>query len=1068
MEKTTVKRNNGGDIHPPGSPKRANISQDDIMDEEVYGNKVVRFTQQELEAAKDTPWDDEMYILNEELSTPIQHDESTSVSHIVHDDNISHNKETKSNQYKKTMEEDHSMRSVNNMSCENESNGSNSSIDGVNKDNTQKKKNTIDDTESTATINGSVNKECSQRKVKDSTNNNYEEGNKATQNNKDRQAESKTQARADGNNPNDKIQDSLHGYFTTLGKNGKRNNKQDENETSQPESEGNNDENQQQERIDPRESEFPLPFFVPDDQEDDHNTIDSGNTTVQNNTIREEQENNLYYWRFRLVMELPEVPKELLEKKKNGEAVPDEKIHNIPRIRKMLGTWLEKFLDYNPEAAFLPWSKSDFQSYIPSKKAIPKSLKKMQPYFNNLRSREKGRLYLNVRFFLNHDLAHEMAEEFTEWLENEFPGSSMTPSLVQAERSEDIGWLAYSYEHTNTKILSRWLTKQVGCSVGCRLQGVVPSELDAEKPIPWYQRTRAIVISCDYDRADEIKSKLHHLIGAKNSSNVKAINGKSRLNYAKNFVFLPMEDDVKKMVHVSNNYTRMQERHIIHSKTIRSKFFGQICKRVDTDIPTRLGHNCSLREMILKIPAREHNITNRDGSKFTSFIPLFQGFDYTVKSGKEFYKNNGKTRKGPGGKGFIFSYYECNEKEALQMIQGIGVYLAKIYGRRTIQPYFSINYWDQVFGWRWNSVKNTFVTPEAKHMEEIVEEDNNMMIVNMERVANATSKRRTESNIPSPNKYLKDGEKALLTVFADPDQDSLHSLSAPPKVTDEISMPKNSNNEDTSIASSITMGSDGSSIIPEKSAIEQKQSTAKEKTDYSNNQQDSFLESSSIDTNHAMQILASKEGDSSLGKSSNKSSGTSFSLRSTHLDKLMKKNLSLDETKQILKKAREFQLRKLDDQIASIEGQLEEKQQQELRKSNSQSTDLSDSSSDSRYTNKQNNKGNNQEKGANHNSIVTPTKVPVNQTNCTSNLSLDKKDITDKNDMYANTEEEDDDANRSGKEDKAELDPGETLSPAQHVQNLQLHNTPMLPHIDMEEEIAFDPTTGAEDSGSTS
>ena len=195
-------------------------------------------------------------------------------------------------------------------------------------------------------------------------------------------------------------------------------------------------------------------------------------------------------------------------------------------------------------------------------------------------------------------------------------------------------------------------------------------------------------------------------------------------------------------------------------------------------------------------------------------------------------------------------------------------------------------------------------------------------------------------------------------------------------------MPKHSNNEDTSIASSITMGSDGSSIIPEKSATEKKQSTAKNKTDYSGNQQDSFSESSSIDTNQAMQILASKEGDSSMGKSSNKSSGTSFSLRSTHLDKLMNKNLSLDETKQILKKAREFQLRKLDDQIASIEGQLEEKQQQELRKSNSQSTDLSDSSSDSRYTNKQNNNmDNNQEDGTNHKSIVTPIKITANQTN---------------------------------------------------------------------------------------
>ena len=76
-------------------------------------------------------------------------------------------------------------------------------------------------------------------------------------------------------------------------------------------------------------------------------------------------------------------------------------------------------------------------------------------------------------------------------------------------------------------------------------------------------------------------------------------------------------------------------------------------------------------------------------------------------------------------------------------------------------------------------------------------------------------------------------------------------------------------------------------------------------------------------------------------------------------------------------KSGEFQLRKLDDQIASIKGQLEEKQQQELEDSKPQSTDQSDSSSDSMYGKQNNSKDCNQDKGAKHNSIVTPTKKAV-------------------------------------------------------------------------------------------
>ena len=921
MMNPTAKRGNDGDIHPHDSPKRANTNIDEEMKEEGwnYEDEGLEFTEEEIEAAKNSPSDDEMEELDNQLSIPIDNKEtevveigkksksgstysfrrrSKKIIDMTSDTESSKNSIVNQEPTKKQGKNEglsNDTSENDNLSTATEKHKNNvkphspsrqkipNNKEAINENHYQKVDEVINDM-----INTGIGNNNHRTNGKDDE---YlsKSPNKGTNYKKQRSTLTKDDNQ-NANDPNNKVQDSLNSYFY------KKNEEMDY-ELEVREKDGKEKENTK--KKDPKESDIPLPFIVPDNVEDDHNSIDSGETTVNQN---QDTENQIFpIWRFRLVLDIPPVPEEIIEMKKKGEKVPDELIHNIPRIRNMLGNCYDKIQEINDDAVLLPWSEEEFQSYIPSRKAMPKSVKKLSLYFNNFRSKEKGKLFLNIRMFINGHTGDYLSDSLTAWLENEYPGSTLSLSLVQAERSEDIGWLAYSYEYTNTRTLSNWLADQLQANVGCRLIGVVPAEKDSSNLIPWFKRTRAICISCDYDRADEIKLRLQNLVGTRNIRNIDRTRGDIRYNLIKNLVFLPMEKDLKTMVQCTQNYAKMVERHTIHIKTNRCKFFPYFLKSIDRVIPTRLGTSYSLREMIMKIPARNHGVTNRDGSAFKPVIPLFNGLDWTDDSSKQFFSDG---KRGPGGRGFIFSYYSCNEKEALQMIKGLGIYLSRVYGRNVIRPFFTSSYWDQVYGWSWNIQRQEFNTPEAKQMRDIVVEDSNMFIVNMHKLAEA-KKPKGPASIDA--RYLRNGEKALLTVQADPDQDSLPSLSAPPKVAEEIdTLKKTSSQDNHSTTSSITFNSGGSS---EKSHhTNQEYPSPKPQIMGTGKGSDIRTGTTSLPMNSNSDHNYQENQQSPSDEHSAQSSSSSLSLRTSHLEKLLSdKDLTLEESRQILKKARMFQ-----------------------------------------------------------------------------------------------------------------------------------------------------------------
>ena len=83
----------------------------------------------------------------------------------------------------------------------------------------------------------------------------------------------------------------------------------------------------------PKDSDVPLPFDAPEGEEDDHNSIDSGETTVKNDS----EDNNdqcFLIWRFRLVIEIPPVSQDLLEKKRKEKKCQMISFITFPELEK--------------------------------------------------------------------------------------------------------------------------------------------------------------------------------------------------------------------------------------------------------------------------------------------------------------------------------------------------------------------------------------------------------------------------------------------------------------------------------------------------------------------------------------------------------------------------------------------------------------------------------------------------------------------------------------------------------------------------------------------------------------
>ena len=66
---------------------------------------------------------------------------------------------------------------------------------------------------------------------------------------------------------------------------------------------------------------------------------------------------------------------------------------------------------------------------------------------------------------------------------------------------------------------------------------------------------------------------------------------------------------------------------------------------------------------------------------------------------------------GPGGAAHIFTFYESVQEEAIQMIRGMGRYIARLQGSTIATSLFETEHFEATRGWKYEKKLKKFITP---------------------------------------------------------------------------------------------------------------------------------------------------------------------------------------------------------------------------------------------------------------------------------------------------------------------------------------------------------------------
>ena len=107
--------------------------------------------------------------------------------------------------------------------------------------------------------------------------------------------------------------------------------------------------------------------------------------------------------------------------------------------------------------------------------------------------------------------------------------------------------------------------------------------------------------------------------------------------------------------------------------------------------------------MITNIPIPEDDI---------DYLPLFRSIDYVADTAKIWLHGT----RGPGGAGYVVTFYDWTRKKAIPLIKGLGIYLSSIYGKTNLYRCFSTKHWNTTKEWKWIPEHKLFDTPGKRHL----------------------------------------------------------------------------------------------------------------------------------------------------------------------------------------------------------------------------------------------------------------------------------------------------------------------------------------------------------------
>ena len=367
-------------------------------------------------------------------------------------------------------------------------------------------------------------------------------------------------------------------------------------------------------------------------------------------------------------------------------------------------SWKEstKFEHMSPEDDF-PITTSEITKFFPG----------YRPTSSNKNKQFRATIKMRLATTKNQSI---FLEHMSDWAYTN--GLSFKPTVIQAENPSIVGWLVYSSSFTDEMKLRKILSSALDIEWGFRTQNVTK----ADSNLDFRNRIKALFILVDKKYVGAAITTAQSIFVTQAANNIR--------NYRSNFLFFPIEDRVSGKTNMEK-FKIMIARQKVHSESIRGEFETFIEADIDDPIynhPDEPNKPISLRQMIMSIPcqtAMEYDSQFLAKDEEPTFQPLFHSLDFTINSKAKWF--NGYP--GPGGAGHIFTYYEENQGEALEMISGLGIYLIQHFEQKEkFAKAFGIDHWQGNDGWIWMRNEKRFITTQSRMILENLLEDSNKAI----------------------------------------------------------------------------------------------------------------------------------------------------------------------------------------------------------------------------------------------------------------------------------------------------------------------------------------------------
>lgn len=431
-------------------------------------------------------------------------------------------------------------------------------------------------------------------------------------------------------------------------------------------------------------------------------------------------------FRYRLTINIPSVDQVKLQALVDGKS--KEKILTNPddRIKEVLTSWYQSIQEYDEGARLLSWAEKNTE-IIPSPEKIPRDPATRNKYFQNVRASQKGdfRIFANVRVYSALS-PEDLVENMQSWTAANSAYFSKT--LIQAEYCIEIGWLAYTSQFSDPSVFKEKMEEITDFEWGFKLTAVTDSDKMDNKgnPTPWPKRIKALSATVPIENKKEAIKIMNFVFGTNKEDNKKE-RKRLKIPYADKYIFMEMERHTKSCNRHLNLLMRQTQSMV--NRTTRAIFVSSIIGDIDEKIDTGVSKR-SLRSMIDRI------LTKRSGDQLAN-LPLFQDV-HQVNDGSKFYLNGSLGPKCPG---HIFTFHKDAEEEAVEMAEGLNVYLEFLYGAEAFYNFFTSETWEGTMDWQWDEKEHLFIKPHDKKLEMIINNHPMAKLFDMELVLNDEKKK---------------------------------------------------------------------------------------------------------------------------------------------------------------------------------------------------------------------------------------------------------------------------------------------------------------------------------------